>query len=87
MQTQIPISIQFDLGQFVAFFSQLPPAHRTQIFEALKPYLTVNPDFEFKNEEQKKVIDEQKIHAIEKFKGGLANYSGYETTKQGWYEQ
>ncbi len=69
MQTQIPISIQFDLGQFVAFFSQLPQEYRIEIFEALKPYLIVNQSFEFKNEEQK-------IHAIEKFKGGLASYSG-----------
>ncbi len=80
MQTQIPISIQFDLGQFVTFFSQLPPAYRVQIFEALKPYLIVNQDIEIQN-------NEQKIHAVEKFKGGLANYIGYETTKQDWYEQ
>ena len=86
MQTQIPVSFQFDLGQFVSFFAQLPQEYRTQIFEALKPYLIVSQE----NEIEKEIISpiqEVKIKSLERFKGGLANYQGYETTKQEWYEQ
>ncbi len=88
MQTQISISLQFDLGQFIVFFAQLPQECRIQIFESLKPYLVNNQDKE--QEEEENISDtpvEKKIQSLERFKGGLAHYQGYETTKQEWYEQ
>jgi hypothetical protein len=86
MQTQIPVSFQFDLGQFVAFFAQLPHEYKIQIFESLKPYLANNQE-DKQEENVYKTTLENKVQSLEKFKGGLANYQSYETTKQEWYEQ
>ncbi len=87
MQIKIPISLQFDLGQFISFFAQLPQEYKMQIFEALKPYLINNQEDDAnKNNPNSSVISER-IQSLERFKGGLAQYKGYETTKQEWYEQ
>ncbi len=75
MQT-IPISLQINIEQLIAFFVQLPLEYREQILETLQKYRYVQIQ-----------TQEQKIQNLLQFKGKLAIYSSYIPKKHEWYEQ
>lgn len=72
----IPISLQINLEQVIAFFVQLPLEYREKILETLQNYRYVEVR-----------TQAQKIQYLEKFKGKLAHYPVYTPSKYEWYEQ